>query len=150
MKWIKDDVTKYVSAKEYIDTIILPLIPVDMVHDLDKNAFQNESLTLLTKELEKELTGRTMLAPTYYYIKSNDLSQELNRLNNWIDNFQEQPFKHVFLITFDATWKKNEQALKGSLIWLPSIPQGNLYTQEMHQLIREQVNQIGELIHAYW
>lgn len=150
MKWIKDDVEKYVTAKEYIDTVILPLIPFDMAQELEKSAYHNESLTLLTKGLEKERTGRVMLAPTYYYIKSNDLSQELIRVNSWIENFQEQPFKHVFLITFDATWKKNEQALKGSLIWLPSIPQGNLYTQEMQQMIMDQVNQIGELIHSYW
>ncbi|MFD1849524.1 DUF2487 family protein [Oceanobacillus bengalensis] len=150
MRWQKSDVDKYVSAKEYIDTLIIPLIDFQMDQDLENNAFQNEVLTILSNELEKELTGRIMLAPSYYYIKTFDKDQEIVRLNHWVENVKKQPFKHIFLLSFDPAWKKSEQALDASFVWIPKIQSGDIGSKEMQHTIREQVKQIGELIRSYW
>ena len=152
MKWKKEDLRKYVQAKEYIDSIITPLIPFQLSgnNDLEKNAFQSEALTILSGEIEKELTGRVMLTPAYNYLKSANKESEIVRLNNWVEDTKKQPFSHFFFITFDSSWKKLEQSLNGTLLWLPGMQTGDLNSKETHALIRDQVEQISELIRSYW
>ncbi|WP_286191247.1 YpiF family protein [Virgibacillus salexigens] len=152
MKWKKADVAQYLEAKEYIDTILIPLIPYQMTGDteLEKNAFQNELTSVLANELEKELTGRIMLTPTYNYVKAADREEEVNRIHSWIEEIQQQPFPHIFLLTLDSSWKKHEQALDGTLLWLPGMKSGDLHSAEMHRFIRDQVEQVSELIRSYW
>ncbi|MDY0408311.1 DUF2487 family protein [Virgibacillus soli] len=153
MKWTNHhDVEKYLEAKEYIDTIIMPLSPFGLEADQapSKIAYQKEVLAVLTKELEQELSGRTLLIPSYTYWKSSKLDEEIIRINQWLSHIQKQPFEHIFLITFDATWKKVEKELNGNLLWFPHIQTGELHSSEMQKMIREQVSQISELIRSYW
>ncbi|WP_099158351.1 DUF2487 family protein [Virgibacillus ndiopensis] len=152
MQWIKEDLQQYIQAKEYVDTIIVPLIPYHLSQDseLEKNAFQSEVLSIFAKEIEKELSGRVMLTPNYHYLKSGSKEEELKRINSWAGDALSQPFKNVFFVTFDSTWKKNEQALDGTLIWLPGIQSGDLKSNEMRSFIHDQVEQIGEFIKSYW
>src|SRR5699024_10135446 len=82
---------------------------------------------------------------SFNYLKKSNKETEANRLNEWLDDAKTQRFNHIFLVTFDAAWKKNEEALNGHLLWLPGIPSGDLYSKEMHAFIRGQVEQVGEL-----
>ncbi|MUK87277.1 DUF2487 family protein [Ornithinibacillus sp. L9] len=152
MKWNEQDIENYVGAKEYIDTIILPLLPFQLSQDANtkKDAFASEVLTIFSNEIEKELTGRILLTPSYYYLKSADKEQEVKRLNAWVEDMKKQPFKHIFYVSFDSSWKKNEKDLNGNLLWLPGIQSGDVHSEEMQKLIRQQVQQIVELIRSYW
>src|SRR5690625_2899486 len=93
LRWNKTDLAKYLTAKEYIDTLIVPLIPFSFSDEnqYEKNAFLKEVLTLFTNEIEKELHGRVLLSPEYNYLKSNEKDFEISRLNQWIENAQTQP-----------------------------------------------------------
>lgn len=152
MKWVKKDLVQYIQAKEYVDTIIVPLIPFHLSNDkeLAKVGFQSDALSIFINEIEKELTGRVMLTPNYTYLKQTDKQQEVTRLNEWIADSTSQPFAHTFFLTFDSTWKKHEQLLNGTLLWLPGFQTGDLYSKEMHHVIHDQVEQISELIRSYW
>jgi hypothetical protein len=152
MKWKKSDLNQYKQAKDYIDTILIPLVPFHLSNDndIEKSAFQSEVLSVFTNEIENELSGRIMLTPNYYYLKNHEIGLEVERLNAWVNDIQKQPFTHVFFVTFDTSWRKNEQAMQGSLVWLPGLHSGDLHSKEMHVLIRDQVEQIGELIRSYW
>lgn len=152
MKWKKSDIKQYNQAKEFVDTILVPLIPFHLSNDneLEKSAYQSEILSILTNEIENELSGRMMLTPAYHYLKNANKENEVERINTWVEDIQMQPFNYVFFVTFDSTWKRNEQALNGSLVWLPGIHSGDLHTKEMQAVIRDQVEQIGELIRSYW
>lgn len=152
MRWIKGDLERYVGAKEYIDTLLVPLLPFEFSNDdhLTKNAYQIEILTIFLHELEKEFTGRIVLSPHYYYLKSSKKEDELERLNSWVEDAKKQPFEHVFFVTFDATWKKEEVAMDGTLLWLPATQSGDLQSKETAILIRDQVEQVSELIQTYW
>ncbi|GAB3802434.1 YpiF family protein [Virgibacillus kimchii] len=152
MKWKKEDLKQYVQAKEYIDTVIIPLIPFQFTDEqnIEKDAFQSEVLSILTNEIEKELTGRVMLTPGYHYIKSAGLEDESTILQRWTEEIKKQPFEHVFFLTFDSGWKKIEGKLDGTLLWLPGVKSGDLKSAEMHTVIKDQVEQIGELIRSYW
>lgn len=152
MKWKKVDIKQYKEAKKYIDTVLVPLVPFHLSNDndIEKSAFQSEVLSVFTNEIEKELTGRIMLVPNYHYIKGACKEGEVERIKTWIEDILKQPFEHVFFVTFDSSWKKNEQALDGTLLWLPGIHSADLHSKEMHSLIRDQVEQISELIRSYW
>lgn len=151
MKWIDHDLQQYIQAKEYVDTVLIPLVPFHFTNDasLAKNARQKEALTVLLSEIEKVLSGRVLLSPSYYYLKHQNLEIESKRLNTWIEDALEQPFNTVFLVTFDSKWKKHEQLLNGNLLWLPAI-EGDLHSKEMGPVIRGQVDQISEFIRSYW
>src|SRR5699024_9240547 len=154
MKWFSEDMPKYVQAKEYIDTAIVPLQQFHLtdeanlekdafLHDvlsiyaneidkelsvcvlftqnvhyliiyktkiinikiiknkkyvtkqqfkikdetkLEKDSFQREVLTIYENEIEKELSGRILLTPTYHYLKVENMNMEneVERLNEWI------------------------------------------------------------------
>jgi len=154
MKWFSEDMPKYVQAKEYIDTAILPLQQFHIMDEasLEKDAFQREILSIYANEIEKELSGRILLTPTYHYLKVENMNMEneVERLNEWIKHLQSQPFKHIFVMTFDNGWKKNERKIAGELLWLPGIKQGNIHSEETIQVIKSQVEQISELIRSYW
>lgn len=152
MKWKKTELDKYVQAKEYVDTILLPLIPFQMGSDKEseKSSFQNEVINIFANEIEKELSGRVMLAPNYYFLKTTDKAAEIDRLNSWIQDIKEQPFEHIVLLTFDAGWKKHEKSLNGNILWLPGMQSGDLRSKETAEFIRDQISQISEMIRSYW
>lgn len=152
LKWTPEDLQKYVQAKEYIDTAIIPVLGFQMNDEkkLEKEAFQREVLSIYTNEIEKELSGRLLLTPPYNYVKSDDMTKELERLNNWIDHIKEQPFTSVFILTFDNQWKKIEKNLNAELLWFPSVQTGDIKSEESIRMIRNQVDQISELIRTFW
>lgn len=153
MKWVKSDLLQYKTAKEYVDTLLIPLVPFQLSNDktFDKDAFQREVLSLFVHEIEKELTGRVLLTPSYNYVSSKTSgNDDVNRLNTWINHCHTQPFQHTFLITFDAAWKKGEKDINGTLLWFPGMESGNLESEEMQSFVKGQVKQIVALIRTYW
>lgn len=152
MRWIKEDVEKYVQAKEYVDTVLVPVQSFQLSEDsqLVNQTFAGEVLAIYANEIEKELSGRILLSPTYTYNKISDIKSEVVRLNEWITNIKEQPFKHIFLLTLDLDLKKHEQSLEGNLLWFPGMKPTDLQSQEAVQMIRSQIEQISELIRSYW
>lgn len=152
MRWLKDDVEKYVEAKEYVDTVVIPVQPFQISTDdqLVKDTFAGEVLSIYANEIEKELSGRILLTPTYTYNKLSKIEQEVTRLNEWITDIQKQPFEHIFVLTLDLNLKKEERSLDGNLLWLPGLKPTDLQSQEAVQMIRSQIEQISELIRSYW
>jgi len=81
MRWLKADLEKYVEAKEYVDTVVIPIQSFQLAKDgqLVKDTFAGEVLAIYANEIEKELSGRIMLMPTYTYNKSSNIEQEIVR-----------------------------------------------------------------------
>ncbi|WP_164908434.1 DUF2487 family protein [Halobacillus litoralis] len=151
MRWTKADTTQYLPEKQYIDTVLIPLVSFDPSADdeMVKHAFQRELNQVFSNLIEKEYRGRIFLAPDYNYLNGSNES-EVERLNRWISKFQEQPFHHVFLFTFDSKWKRYESYLNGQLLWVPGLQSGNIQSTETQSFVKEQAHQINELIQSYW
>ncbi|MGP4060074.1 DUF2487 family protein [Halobacillus sp. H74] len=151
MRWTKADTTQYLPEKQYIDTVLIPLVPFDPSADEEmvKHAFQRELNQVFSNLIENEYRGRIFLAPDYNYLNGSNES-EVERLNRWISKFQEQPFHHVFLFTFDSKWKRYESHLNGQLLWVPGLQSGNIQSTETQSFVKEQAHQINELIQSYW
>lgn len=152
VKWNSHDIKKYIGAKEYVDTAIIPVQAFQLSNDsqLEGDAFQREVLSVYVNELERELSGRLLLTPTFYFLKTTGLEKEKDRLNDWIQDIQKQPIREVFIFTFDPIWRKLEKDLNCNVLWFPGMKDGDVGTPEAVKLIRNQVKQISELIQAYW
>lgn len=151
MKWNSKDLKQYIEAKEYIDTLLIPLAPLDLSDkNAQKHAFQHEVIAIYANEVEKQLMGRMLLLPQYLYIKQDDIKVEIDRLNGWINHCGRELFSHVFLLTFDVAWRKYEKDLDATLLWFPGIQTGNIASKEFSQMLSSQVSEIVELIRSYW
>jgi|SRR5690625_706128 len=151
MKWTSKHIKQYSEAQEYVDTIILPLVPFTFLgEESGKKALQNEVMSIFVNEIEQKLTGRLIQFPHYLYLPSKELEHEVERVNEWIDQNKNEFLEHIILLTFDSTWKKVEQDLKGSLLWVPAMYSGDIHSKEVSQMINDQINELIQLIQSYW
>src|SRR5690625_234509 len=152
MNWTRESIEQYVSAKEYIDTLLIPLTPLDFKNDQNmiKSASEREYLNVLSYEIEQQLTGRVLQLPEYVYIKNDNYNGDIDRLNEWSKMFNEDYFKHVFYLTLDINWRKHEKSLNGNFLWFPSVTSDHPRSAEMKNVVRDQVEQISDLIRSYW
>jgi hypothetical protein len=150
MKWVSKDIETYLSAKEYVDTAVIPLFSVSFGNEMKQSASSAEFITLLTNYLERQFTGRLMLFPPFTYLKSDDPEDVFSKLKIWESNIEKNEFKHIFYITSESDWKIYEKQLSGPLIWLPSLPLEHLNDSQKISMIESQVKQLLSLFTRKW
>ncbi|MCP3738742.1 YpiF family protein [Rossellomorea sp. BNER] len=150
MNWNAKDIEMYLKEKQYIDTAVVPLLPVDFDDGMKRAAAQGEFITLLTSHLEHQFKGRILLYPPFTYLKENSGSSDAERLLNWTNRIKENETKYVFYLTSDSDWKKQGDTIEDSLIWIPSIPLENLDEQYKHSIMEDQVKQLLNVIVQKW
>ncbi|WP_079509543.1 YpiF family protein [Mesobacillus jeotgali] len=148
MKWVAADVEMYQKAAEYVDTAIVPLLPVSFGEDMKQNASMAEFAGILTSQLEKQFRGRIFLLPDFVYIKENEGS--LNALKEWENTLLDKQFKHIFYVTSDSRWRQQEKELKGNVLWLPSLPLEHMQDQQKVSIVEDQVVQLLSLFTEKW
>lgn len=152
MKWTKANIETYIETKEFIDTLLIPLIKLDLKSDqrMKDSALGREYINVLAYELERRLAGRTMLLPDYVYLSNAQYNAEVNRINEWIQSFSEQSFKNIFFISLDNEWTKFNQELQGQFLWLSHVPFDNLSEQTAKTFIQTQADKLSETIQSFW
>ncbi|KGX87954.1 DUF2487 family protein [Pontibacillus litoralis] len=153
MQWKVEDVHMYVKAREYVDTLLIPMTPISYGGEQDELkslAFQSEFLSVFLSELEKSFKGRVFLSPSYTYSTTSMMEEEIKRLNSWCERAIADGFQHVFLFTLDSKWKVKERELNGSLMWIPTGGVDSIHTQEGVHFVQSQIGQVTELITSYW
>lgn len=150
MKWVAKDLDMYLSAKEYVDTIVLPLLPVSFGDDIKQTAAMTEFISLLSVQLERQFKGRLLMLPGYSYIKSLAEDKLINNVKDWEAEFLQQEFKHVFYVTSDSDWKTREDKLSGSVIWLPYLPLEHMDENYRNSILEDQVKQMINLFIKKW
>ncbi|MBU7593286.1 YpiF family protein [Metabacillus halosaccharovorans] len=148
MKWVSNDVDLYNQTKEYIDTVVVPLMAISVGSDFKNTVSKGEFINLVSMDLERQLKGRVFLFPTYSYLKKSE--NVIENLIEWKTELQQE-FKHVVFLTSDTELKeeKNEQ-LEGKLIWLPTIPLENMDENLKRKLLQDQVEQILNILLQSW
>jgi len=148
MKWVAADIEMYQKAAEYVDTAIVPLMPVSFDDEMKQNASMAEFIGILTVQLEKQFKGRIFLLPGFVYIKGN--TGTLETLQEWEKTLLDKQFKHVFYVTSDSSWRQYEKALSGTLLWLPSLPLEHMQEQQKVSIVDDQVKQLLTLFTEKW
>ncbi|WP_251554158.1 YpiF family protein [Neobacillus muris] len=150
MKWIPKDVQTYLSAKEYIDTAVVPLYSISMEAEMKQSAESAEFIALLAAQVERQFAGRLVLLPPFTYLKRESSEKTGGDLKNWESTLLDAEFKHVFYLTADAEWRRMEDQYEGSFIWLPSIPLESMSDGQKITLVDSQVNQLLPLFTQKW
>lgn len=150
MKWVPKDIDMYLGAKEYVDTVVLPLLPVSFDDDIKQAASMTEFISLLSVQLERQFKGRLLMLPGYTYLKNSPNDKLLADVEQWTSEFKEKGFQHVFFVTSDSDWKTREDKLEGSLIWLPFLPLEHMDDNYRNSVLEDQVKQMINLFINKW
>lgn len=150
MKWVSQDIDMYLNAKEYVDTVVLPLLPVSFEQDIKQTVSMTEFISLLSIQLERQFKGRLIMLPGFPYLKSSSEDKLLADVQQWENELLTHDFKHVFYVTSDSEWKKREEHLQGSLIWLPSLPLEHMDENYKNSILEDQVKQLLNLFVQKW
>lgn len=150
MNWGSRDMEMLKKSIEYIDTAVLPLLPFSLGVDMGQAVAMTEFISILAPTLERQFKGRILLLPGYLYFENRCEESLIQEVNNWEEELQREGFKHVFLLTSDAKWRIRENRLKGTLIWLPSLPLEKLRESEKYAILDNQVKQLANLFFQKW
>ncbi|PLR80475.1 DUF2487 domain-containing protein [Bacillus canaveralius] len=150
MKWSPQDIDMYLNAKEYVDTAVLPLLPVSFDEDMKQAAAMTEFITLLAVQIERQFKGRLILLPGFAYLKSSEESRLLANIKEWERELKAKGFPHIIYVTSDSAWKSRENEMEGSLIWLPTLPLEHMDESNKITIIEDQVKQLLQLFIQKW
>lgn len=150
MKWISQDIDMFLKEKQYVDTAVLPLLPVSFGDDIKQSVAMTEFISLLSVQLERQFRGRLIMLPGYAYLKPASEESLISGLGQWESELKAQGFKHIFLLTSDSMWKTFEDRLEGGLIWLPSLPLEHMDENYRNSILDDQVKQLLNLFVQKW
>lgn len=146
MNWTANDMDTYLQQKEYIDTLLVPLLKLETNPGrMKSNSSSIEFLMHLTTFMENQFKGRMMLMPPFSYTQSTNIETMANTLSK---DFALMEFKHVFYITTDANWTTIK--IEGEVIWLPSIPLESMDKQLRQKIIEDQLRQVLPRLTQKW
>lgn len=151
MKWMTAEVDLFLQSKEYVDTAIIPLVPITIGAQMKNKVLEGEFITIIGNEIERQFKGRMFLLPAFTYIsKEVSLVNELNRLKDWKELATSQGFKHIIFLTSDRSWKEYEEELNSSLIWLSPIPLEHVDSNLKQQIITDQIQALVPMLLKAW
>ncbi|RIW33140.1 DUF2487 family protein [Bacillus salacetis] len=150
MNWNSKEADLYLKEKKFIDTAVIPLLPVGFEQDMRTFAAQGEFISLLSMHLEHQFKGRLMLFPAFTYLNTEEKTIAEKRLDDWKSAMKNAGFKYVFFLTSDSDWRFSSEELERSLMWLPSIPLDNMDEKYKHSIMEDQVKQLLNVIVKKW
>ncbi len=149
MKWIPQDTEMFLGAREYVDTVIMPLIGITFQDHVKQSASINEFITIISRQVEQQFKGRVLLLPPLTYCNDWSKQDRLDVALKWKNSLEEQ-FAHVFFLTSDVEWKTIETELGQSLLWTTPIPLEHLEEKFKKPMMEEQVKPLLTIISQKW
>ncbi len=145
MNFNAKDIEQFLNQKQFIDTAIVPLLPVDFSTESGmRSGSEADFLMALNTYVEKQFKGRIFLTPPFSYFQKT-VKIDINDIH---DNLLQAGFKHVLFITCDARWKQfnHEQ----SILWLPAIPLESMESEVKNRILQDQLNYILPKLTKVW
>ena len=150
MKWITKDIDVYLQAREYVDTAVMPLIPISWSQNVKSTVALGEFITILSAEIERQFKGRVVLFPSFTYSMKEVMDNRLDRMQAMSAEIMEGGLKHIIYITSDSEWKQVEQNLPGDLLWIPSLPLEYVEEKYKQKMIQDQMKQLVSIFMDIW
>ncbi|GGH78930.1 hypothetical protein JOD43_001618 [Pullulanibacillus pueri] len=149
MKWRAKDIERFLEEKQYVDTIIVPLIPLNWDEGMLATVREGEYVQILGDEIERQLKGRVVLNPAFTYFKEEALEERMKRLETWKNGMINGGGKFVYFVTSDVDWKAYESQLE-HLIWLPAVPLEHMDERHRNDFVAETVGSVMKTITGQW
>lgn len=150
MRWTIRSIEAYLKDREYVDTAVVPLVPVSWKSEVKATVEFGEFAALLVDGLEQQLRGRVVHFPPFTYLKAESIELRLERLMEWEHELKENGFKHVFFICSDPEWKMVEEKTANSIIWLPAVPLEYMSQENSEEILSSQIKQLLKIIMLKW
>lgn len=149
MKWTSGDVAIYEKERDYIDTALIPLLPVAIGQGARRLASGGELVGLVAAEAERQLRGRVFLLPAFVYFADEPRPSLAERLAGWTSRLGQEGMKHVFYVTCDPAWQ--EEAAEAGRVWLvPDVPLESMGESYRHELVKEQAAELIRFFVSCW
>lgn len=146
MNWTGKDMDTYLQQKEYIDTLVVPLVKVQLNMDnMKTSASSTEFVMQLSSLLETQFKGRMMFAPPFGYTATTELT---HMAETTLSEFKNTLFKHVFFLTTDHEWYDID--MPGQLLWMPSIPLESMEPSLRNSILEDQLRQLLPKFTEQW
>lgn len=140
MKWELALIDRYIEAKEYIDTALIPLIQVKMDDELKLSLADSSWVLGVAGSIEEQLTGRVMLFPLMSYTGYEEEEHLLSNLNTYALHIQQFGLKNVIFLTHNNSWDAKAEQLTAKMLAIPrensdsldiSVSEMNEYAQKI-------------------
>lgn len=146
MFWTSKDIEEFTKQKEYIDTAVVPLVMIDGTDlGIKQSVSGAEFLMSLTNFIEQQFKGRIVLSPPITYTKSMSRKELITVIH---DELMTAGFKYIFFVTSDHEW--NQITPDYDIIWLPSIPLGDMDQKVRQSVLSDQLRQVVPMLSSKW
>ncbi len=146
MYWTSKDMEEFIKQKEFIDTAIVPLVFLEGTDlGIKQSASGAEFLMSLTNFIEQQFKGRIVLTSPITYTKSMPKKEIITA---FYDELIEAGFKYIFFVTSDYEW--NQFSPNYDIIWLPSIPLGDMDQKVRQSVLSDQLRQVIPMLSSKW
>ncbi|WP_147804779.1 YpiF family protein [Alkalicoccus halolimnae] len=150
MKWTYQDTEIYEKSKEYVDTAIIPLIPVAGGKEQKDSVLMGEFAQYLSDYIERQYMGRVYLLPPFTYLKEEEEKEKQKRVLEWSEHFKKEGFEYFLFITSDMEWRQIDLKKAGELVWVPAFSLSDMESKKRQQSVEQQARQIIPLMTKKW
>lgn len=146
MYWNGKDIELFVTQKEFIDTVIVPLTKLTgAIEQIKQSATAAEFLISLTTFLEQQFKGRVVMMSPMIYTATMNQGEILEKIH---EELEIAGFKYIYFMTTDPSWtEKNDQY---NILWLPSIPLASMDQKMKQAVLSDQLRQIIPILSQKW
>lgn len=150
MEWKAKDIEVYLKEKSYIDTAVVPLMPITFGSQMKQIVEKGEFIQLLSLHLERQFKGRMLILPPFTYLNDLAEGEKVQMINQWARQMKENEIKYIFLLTSDESWRNHADQLSASLLFAASVPLEHLDEKYKHSIMENQVKQLMNEIVQGW
>lgn len=143
MRFKPSDVQRTRSEQAYIDTLIVPLLPVGFDEAMHAYAECADMTLTVASEVERQLSGRALLVPAVTYIDAPSIEQ----LEGWRQAAASGQFRFITFITADLRWKETAAE---EIIYVPRLALETMSRDQQGQMVGNFVGQVLEQLGNRW
>ncbi|WP_297990743.1 YpiF family protein [Anoxybacillus sp.] len=140
MKWTAKDVDMYEQAKEYVDTALIPCIPIGSTN-MKAFAEMGEHTLLIANDVERQFKGRVMLFPPLTYFVHEHVP---SRVREWTNMLKTLGFQHICFLTSHA------DVADETFVYVPALPLEHVDESYKQKIVRQQVEQVMDVLVTKW
>lgn len=148
MKWSSKDMQVYQKEKAYIDTVLIPLMPLGFQKEQVKAVMASEYIEAISLELERLYQGRMLLSLPFTYYSGEKIEEKVNRLETWIQAWREDGVKHILLLTSDSNWRDVDVSER--IEWVPAMQLHGLSAKDRTNLSADVAQDLSSILTKKW
>ncbi|KDN57328.1 MULTISPECIES: DUF2487 family protein [Exiguobacterium] len=143
MRFDSIDARKSLTERQYVDTLVVPLVELAFDEEMVRKAEGNEVIQAVALETERQLSGRTMLCPTLSYV---DVETGSLLAETVLERATASGFSHVLFISSDVRFK----AFDLPIIFVPPLALKGMSGEQSHTMVQNFATQVITELSARW